>query len=111
MTPLAVAVTPAFPPPMTAADVESMAAAPPDAGATAKVTTPPSTGSIGLLAVTVDGQRVGERLADDGRLARAAGHEGGVEPLALEGTDVDAAAPREAALVGRGHAVPAAPAP
>ena len=72
------------------------------AGLATKVTTPPSTGSTGLLAVTRHRERVGEGRADGRRLRGAAGDGRHREALALEGADVDAADARLAALVGRG---------
>ena len=66
------------------------------------MTTPPSTGSTGLLAVTRHRERVGESRADGRRLRGAAGDGRHREALALEGADVNAADARlEAALVGR----------
>ena len=50
---LGVAVTPAWPLAMTAAESAKVAVAPLAAALAMKVTTPPSTGSTGLLAVTV----------------------------------------------------------
>ena len=78
--------------------------APLAAGTATKCTTPPSTGSTGLLAVTAHGERVGERRADVRSLRRAAGDEREVEALALEGADVDSADPAQSALVSSGDA-------
>ena len=96
---LAVAVTPAWPPAMIAVAAESVAEAPPV----------PARGEADDAAVDRldrvvgrhrDGQRVGERRADQGRLRGAAGDGREREPLALEGADVDVAGPRQAPLVG-----------
>ena len=59
---LAVAVTLAWPLTMVAVAAESVAEAP--AAGAAKLITPPSTGSTGLLAVTATASGLGERRAD-----------------------------------------------
>ena len=99
---LAVAVTWAEPSaPMVAVPADRVAAAP-SAGLTVNVTTPPATGSAGLLAVTVTASGLAKAVAGRRGLRRAAGDRRQGESLALEGADVDRAAhdPRLAALVG-----------
>ena len=57
-----------------------------------KLTTPPSTGSTGLLAVTVTASGLANAVPTMRRLRRAAGDGRDREALALEGADVDGAA-------------------
>ena len=88
--------------PMIAVAAERLAEAPFGAGLTAKVTTPPATGSTGLIGGDGDGQRIGERGAGRHGLRSAAGDHREGESLALEGADVGRRARRRsAALVGR----------
>ena len=95
---LAVAVTPAWPLAMVAEAAESVAEAP--ASGAVKEITPPSTGSTGLMAVTVTASGLANAVSDPGRLRGAAGGGREREALALEGADVDAARPRQTPLVG-----------
>ena len=101
---LAVAVTEATPlDPMVTSSAESCAEAP-ELGA-AKVTTPPATGSTGLLAVTVTARGLGNAVSSDRGLWRAPGHQRDGEPMALERADVGIGRiKRFAALVGRDSA-------
>ena len=73
---MAVALTLAWPPAITAELAESVAEAPSLAGATVKLTTPPFTGSTGLLAVTITARELANAeptLADCGVLALTGG--------------------------------------
>ena len=74
------------------------------AGLATKLTTPPLTGSTGLLAVTVtaSGLANGVPMFAVCGVLPATTREG--EALALEGADVDGADPAQAALVGGGDA-------
>ena len=68
-------------------------------------TTPPLTGSIGLLAVTVTASGLANGVPMLEVCGGVAGNDREVEALALKGADVDAANPAQAdALVGRGDA-------
>ena len=91
--------TPAWPPAMTAEGASKIAEAPFAAGSATNRTTPPSTGSTGLLAVTTTASGAAKAapmaaacgvLSDDGRRREA---------LAFEGADVNGADARLAALV------------
>ena len=76
---------------MTAEEAEKIAVAPSADGSATKVTTPPSTGSTGLLAVTVTASGLANAVpmfAVCGVLPATAVK---CEALALEGADVDAA--------------------
>ena len=79
----------AWPLAMTTEEVDNSAEAPLAAGLAMKVTTPPSTGSTGLLAVTVTASGLVNGVAVVRRLRGAAGDGGDGEALALEGADVD----------------------
>ena len=98
---LAVAVTWATPlEPMIAVAAERLAEAPFWAGLAVKLTTPPATRLDGIDRGDGDGQRIGERGADDRALGSAAGHHCEDEPLTLEGADVGDGCQGLAALVG-----------
>ena len=76
---------------MTTEEADRIAEAPSTAGPATKLTTPPSTGSTGLLAVTVTASGLANDVPMAVGLRRAAGDGREGEALALEGADVHGA--------------------
>ena len=76
---------------MTAEEADRIAVAPLTAGLATKLTTPPSTGSTGLLAVTVTASGLANGVPICRSLRGAAGDRREGEALALEGADVHGA--------------------